>query len=183
MWLSPGKGCPPVSSANTSFGAGLSSTTSSVLAFAPIAHSMVTNTTRYPRKIPTTSHYCLILQFVQGLKPVLGFTLSAYLRSENRASLSDLPQICADVKGHIRSKHPHAAALLSRCETKVRALPTSRPYVWCGKDFKRRDAHLRHCLVPCVCMLLEHLLRPTRPDAGGPSLHDVRLASLSLETR
>ena len=38
------------------------------------------------------------------------------------------------IKRHIRSKHPHAAALLSRCETRVRAVSTSRPCVWCGQD-------------------------------------------------
>ena len=45
------------------------------------------------------------------------------------------------IKGHIRSKHPHVADLLSHCEQRVRALSTSRPCVWCGKDFKRWDAH------------------------------------------
>ena len=82
------------------------------------------------------------------------------------------------IKGHIRNKHSHVAELLSHCEKRVRALSTSRPCVWCGKDFKRRDAHLRHCLVPCMCMLILH---PSRPDTGEPSRHDVRHASSLLE--
>ena len=87
------------------------------------------------------------------------------------------------IKGHIRSKHPHVADLLSHCEKRVRALSTSRPCVWCGKDFKRRDAHLRHCLTPCMCMLIEHILHPQRPDTGEPSLHDVRHTSSLLESQ
>ena len=34
-----------------------------------------------------------------------------------------------------------------------------------------------------MCMLLEHLLHPTRPETGEPSLHDVRVASALPEPR
>ena len=31
---------------------------------------------------------------------------------------------------------------------------------------------LRHCLIPCMCMMIEHILYPSRLDTGEPSLHD-----------
>ena len=78
------------------------------------------------------------------------------------------------IKSHIRAKHPNLSALLTKCEARVKNLSTPKPCVWCGKHHSRRDAHLRHCLTPCVCMLLEGIFFPDRPSAGEPSIHDVR---------
>ena len=84
------------------------------------------------------------------------------------------------IKSHTRAKHPNLSTLLTKCEAPVKNLSTPKPCVWCGKQYSRRDTHLRHCLTPCVCMLLEGILFPDRPSAGEPSIHDVRSAAFSV---
>ena len=84
------------------------------------------------------------------------------------------------IKSHIRAKHPNLSTLLTKCEAPVKNLSFPKPCVWCGKQYSRRDTHLRHCLTPCVCMLLEGILFPDRPSAGEPSIRDVRSAAFSV---